>query len=65
MTSLEPIVDPKGAYSPNETAKLLGVHRNTLRSYTERGYINCEFRAYSYRKVYTGAEITRFWRARV
>lgn len=63
MTTEEPKVTPTGRYSSNEAAKALGIHRNTLRSYTDKGYIRCKFRRNTYRPFYMGSEILRFWRA--
>lgn len=36
MTSEEPQVSQTGRYSINETAELLGIHRNSLRTYTDK-----------------------------
>ena len=47
-----------------ETCRALGIDRNTLRSYTARGYIKCAYRP-DMRKYYKGSEITRFWLATV
>lgn len=62
MTSEEPKVNPNGRYTPTETSRLLGVHRNTLRNYLLKGWIKCGLRRYSGRKFYSGAEILKLWR---
>lgn len=41
----------------------MGIHRNTLKKYTDAGAIKCGFRRESGRKFYAGSEILRFWRA--
>lgn len=63
ITELEPNVTATGRYSITQTAAALGLHRNTLRKYTEAGFIKCGFRRESARKFYAGSEILRFWRA--
>lgn len=65
MTSEEPKVSAEGRYSVGQTCTLLGIHRNTLRRYTEEGRIKCGFRRMDARKFYTGREITRLWRAQL
>ncbi len=56
-------VSDTGRYSVTETAGILGIHRNTLRRYTDRGLIRCGFRRGTGRKFYLGSEIRRFWSA--
>lgn len=67
MVTEEPKVPPTARYSIGEASKILGVHRNTLRKYTNVGPlgINCQHRKSNGRKFYTGSEIVRFWRASV
>lgn len=65
ITAEEPRVSEKGRYSVKQASEVLGIHRNTLRYYTEQGLIKCGFRKASYRKFYEGREIMRFWRASV
>lgn len=65
MTSEEPRVSQTGRYSINETAELLCIHRNSLRTYTDKGLIKCGFRKATMRKFYTGNEILAFWRAKM
>ena len=59
----EPRVAATGRYSIPETCRALGIHRNTLRLYTQGGLIKCGFRRANGKKFYTGAEILRFWKA--
>ena len=61
MVAIQPKTSPSGRYSVNETCQLLGIHRNTLRRYTEQGDIVCGYRG-NMKKFYTGLEIVRFWR---
>lgn len=63
ITATMPDVDRFGRYSVTETCAALGIHRNTLRKYTEAGMIRTGLRRESCRKFYTGAEIIRFWKA--
>ena len=65
MASEEPRVSAGGRYSIGETCAALGIHRNTLRRYTESGMIRCGFRRATRAKFYLGSEILRFWRATV
>ncbi len=65
VTAIEPKVTPTGRYSVKETCELLGIHRNTLRRYTEEGHIKCSFRRETARKIYLGREISRFWNSQL
>lgn len=65
ITAIEPKVSETGRYSVMETCAVLGIHRNSLRKYTEQGLIKCGFRRQYARKFYTGREITRFWKAQL
>ena len=62
MSSIEPVTQPTGRYSIKETTQLLGISRNTLKKYTDLGYIRCGFHKRTLKKFYTGLEITKFWR---
>lgn len=59
ITCEEPKVTLSGRYTTVEASKRLGIHRNTLRSYTEKGLIKC---VKLKRKVYYGRDILKFWR---
>lgn len=63
ITSNEPIVTITGRYTVTQACQILGIHRNTLRDYTEKGLIKCGFRKVGCRKFYEGREIIRFWKA--
>lgn len=65
ITAIEPNVSEAGRYSVTETSAVLGIHRNSLRKYTEQGIIKCGFRRQTARKFYLGSEILRFWRAQL
>ena len=65
ITAIEPNVSAAGRYSVTETSAVLGIHRNSLRKYTEQGLIKCGFRRTTARKFYLGSEILRFWRAQL
>lgn len=65
ITTEVPNVKEAGRYSVTQASQALGIHRNTLRNYTEQGLIKCGFRKASYRKFYEGREIIKFWKASV
>lgn len=65
ITPTRPNVDERGYYTTTATAAALGMHRNSILNYTVRGLLRCEFRPESCRKVYSGAEILRFWHSRL
>lgn len=65
ITPFEPAVSDTGRYSVMETCKVLCIHRNSLRKYTEQGLIRCGFRKLTGRKFYQGREIRNFWRAQL
>lgn len=65
MTSIEPKVEASGRYTVGQASEALGIHRNTLRNYTEQGLIKCGFRKQTARKFYLGSEILKFWRAQL
>jgi predicted site-specific integrase-resolvase len=44
MTAEEPRVSREGRYSVTQTCLALGISRNTLRKYTDEGYIKCGYR---------------------
>lgn len=65
ITAIEPKVEASGRYSVAQASEVLGIHRNTLRNYTEQGLIKCGFRKQTARKFYLGSEILKFWRAQL
>lgn len=65
MVAIQPNIDMNGRYSIGEAAKLLGLHRNTLRIYTEQGYVKCGYRKATARKFYMGSELIRLWKAQL
>lgn len=65
ITAIEPKVVEAGRYSIAETCLALGIHRNSLRRYTDQGLIKCGFRKQTARKFYAGREILKFWRAQL
>ena len=68
ITALEPNVSPNGRYSTMETCRAHGIHRDTLRTYTEtKKLIKCGMRKFGnhYVKFYLGSEMFRFREAQV
>lgn len=61
MTTEQPKVIATSRYSVTETCKILGIHRNTLRRYTDKGKIRLGVRKSTSRKFYLGSEILNFW----
>lgn len=57
----QPNVKRDGRYSIKDTCKHLGLHRDTLRKYTDLGEIRCRLRQGGKKKFYLGSEIIRFW----
>ena len=55
MVNVRPNIDPAARYSVTEACVILGIHRNTLNRYFERGV----------RKVIAGAQIIRLWNATI
>ena len=65
MTTTTPNINETGRYSIGEASALLGIHRNSLRKYTEQGLIKCGYRRTNARRFYTGAELLRLWRTQL
>ena len=63
VTAIEPQVAPTGRYSVGETCKHLGIHRNTLRKYTDEGHIKCGFRRKRREKYIQVRRYSRFWKS--
>ena len=61
MTHIQPQTIPGARYDITKTCELLGIHRNSLRIYTENKDIVAEYHAPTARKLYTAEEIQRFW----
>ena len=59
ITSDQPQVNPSSRYTIGQTCSLLGIHRNTLRSYVKSGYIRSVQNIHGQR--FKGAEILKFW----
>lgn len=68
MKATEPQIIATARYSISQTCELLGIHRDTLRLYTDKQrIIKCGYRSIGNRKVkfYLGSEILRFWKRQV
>lgn len=63
MVTEEPKVALDGLYNVTQTCKALGIHKNTLRKYTDAGLIPVSLRRGTMTKVYKGRHIRRFWQA--
>ncbi len=62
ITMNQPTVENNQRYSASQTAALLGIHRNTLKSYTDNNLIKVRYHKGTMRKFYYGYDILRFWR---
>ena len=65
LTGVYPDACPDRRYSIKETAGLLGIHRNTLRRYTDAGEIVPVFHVAGARPFYLGSAINSFWKATI
>lgn len=65
LTGVYPNAEPERRYTIEETAKMLGIHRNTLRGYTESHYIRPVQHFVGARVYYMGAEINAFWKKEI
>lgn len=63
MVTEQPVVIQSSRYTVMQTCKILGIHRNTLRRYTESGAIQLGIRKSTTKKFYLGSEILRFWQS--
>ena len=61
MNPCEPTCPDTARYPIGKAAELLGIHRNTLRRYTDEMRIRC-IRRPSGKTYYTGKELRRLWR---
>jgi len=62
VTMIQPTVESQQRYSVGQTAALLGIHRNTLKTYTDSNLIKARYHVGTMRKFYYGHDILRFWR---
>lgn len=63
MTPTEPNISDNARYGHKETARLLGISPNTLRSYVKQGKIKCGYRRTNGYPYYTGRAIRSCWAA--
>lgn len=61
MICTKPAVVLTGRYNQAETARALGLSRQTVRKYEVLGLLRFKLSRPDMRKVTTGAEIVRFW----
>lgn len=62
LVPIQPDVRLDGRYSIGDTCKALGIHRHTLRKYSEAGEIHYRLRQGGKKIFYLGSEIIKFWR---
>lgn len=63
MTPALPTIAMDGKYSITQTCAILGIHRDTLRKYTDSGEIRCGVRRSTGKKFYLGSDIFKFFNA--
>lgn len=61
MNANQPQVNKDARYSVSETCALLGIHRHTLRAWTEQGIIKSIVRRSNGRRAYRGIDILACW----
>jgi excisionase family DNA binding protein len=61
MNANQPQVAKDARYSIAETCSFLGIHRHTLRAWTEQGRIKSITRRSNGRTAYRGADILNCW----
>lgn len=61
LSPIQPDVKLDGRYCINDTCRFLGIHRHTLRKYSESGEIQYRLRQNGKTKFYLGREILKFW----
>lgn len=61
MTPERPNVKLQGRYDTTQAAALLGVHRNTIRDWANKGLLRCGWKKNPMRRFFTGADIIRRW----
>lgn len=60
MVSEKPKIEATSRYSVTQAAKLLGLHRNTIRKYCNAGILNYTFRI-GKKKLIRGKELIELW----
>lgn len=63
MVNCAPQVNLNAHYSTKEAAALLGIHRNSLRTYSDNGLIKFGRRKLGRKdKFFLGKDIVKFWK---
>lgn len=61
MVSLMPDIDDNSLYPIGEAARILGVHRHSLRKYAEKNLISSSVHHGNGRRMFAGAALKKFW----
>ncbi len=61
MTATRPKVEPEARLNMTQTARVLGVHRDTIRRWTNLGYLKPRYFKHTLRPRYLGKDILKFW----
>lgn len=61
LTAYPPKVETGARYNTGQACQILGVSRNTLRSYIKSGRLRPKVDKSTFRNVFEARELTRFW----
>lgn len=64
MVNEEPVVSLSARYTIAQTAKFLGMSRNTIKKYTEIGELKSITHKSTGKTLYEGMAILKFWRTK-
>ena len=59
MVTMLPEIEPGRLYTIGETCTMLGIHRNTLRTYTRQNKIKARVRVVDGKTLYRGRDIEK------
>lgn len=63
MVPTLPEIQINSRYELKDVAAILGVSPSTIQRWTRKGLIRCQYRKVNNRRVWTGMEIMRIWKA--
>lgn len=65
MINEEPSVAKNGRYPIGKAARLLGISRNTLRTYADSGVIKSSVSRVNGRRIFLGIDLLYLWRTHI
>ena len=63
MVPTLPDIEMNSRYELKDVAAILGVSPSTIHRWTRKGLMICQYRRANNRRVWTGKEIMRIWKA--